>query len=536
MSSHAAQPHVGVSKPAETPGGVAPDDAGALTKKASAGMAWLMAQTLGYKILSLFGTIYLTHLIDPEHLGQMTLALGVAAFTNFLQQPGLREVLVQRRARSPHWDEPALPLSLAFGVGAGVLTALAGPLGAWFWNSPGLVWLLLILAVQAPLSGLSVVPEAMLQSQLRFRAIAVLEFVRAVGLLLSQIGLAFALSSAGHREWGAFALAAPVPVWAMFRCAGLWLAARPQVRWRPRPRLWRYLWTDSAKLFAASLVGLFISQGSLFVLGRWYDDRVVGLYAFAFNLSLITAVMLTQNIAMVVFPVLSTMQDQPERLLRVFLRSGRLLNMIAVPLCLLQGALAEPFIRTVCQPKWAGSVEIMQALSVAMAFVVIWPSSRSLMQAQGRYNLALVMQCLHATLFMSAVIVAARLGQGLAVAIGVACVYAFIGIVDPFMGIRPLGGRLRDVLALFAGPSIAGLLGVVAPALAARALFPADREWIPGLSGAFTTAYLPQAALACMASAVTCVLVYRVVMPHELRELVGLGAKMLERVSGRFRR
>jgi PST family polysaccharide transporter len=515
------------------------DDAATLKSKASKGMAWLMAQTLGYKVISLFGTIYLTFLIAPEHLGQMTLALGVASFTNFLQQPGLREVLVQRRTRTARWDGPALSLAATMGFVAMVMTALAAPLAGLAWESPAVVNLLLILSMAAPFFGLAVVPEARLQSQLRFGALAAVEFLRGTGLLLSQIGLAYWAKTSGHTDWGAYALAAPVPAFAAMRCVGLWLAAAQPVRLSVRPSRWRFLWTDSAKLFVSSMVGMVISQGSLFVLGWRYDAQVVGLYAFAFNLSLITAVMITQNIGMVIFPVLSTMQRDPQRLKSTFLRSGRLLNMLAIPACLLQGALAEPFVRTVCDPRWAGSAPIMEILSVAMALIVIWPSSRALMQAQGRYTLALVMQLTHSTLFIIAVIIAAQVGQGVSVAVAVTIVYALIGLLDPAMALRPIGGTLRDVVSLVAAPMVVGLLGVVGVCAGVRWLLPADHEYLPAVQRwlssdhhRVTTAYFPQAVAMIAGSLTVCTLLYSALMPHEFAELLHL----VRRILGRFSR
>ncbi len=485
-------------------------------------MGWVLAQTVGYKVISLFGTLYLTRLIAPEHLGQMTLALGVAAFTNFLQQPGLREVLVQRRTRSPQWDHPALSLSIVLGLVAAGLTVASGPWAALKWQSPVVLDLLLILALAAPFFGLAIVPEAMLQCQLRFRALAVIEFVRGTGLLVAQIAIAFILHRAGHTEYGAYALALPVPVFAAFRCVALWLAARPPVRWPPRPRvrLWRFLGPDAGKLFASSIFGLVISQGSLFALGFAYAEDVVGLYSFAFNLSLITAVMLTQNIASVIFPVLSTMQDDPARLKRTFLASGRLLNMIAVPACLLQGALAEPFIVLACDPKYLGSIPIMQVLSIAMAFVVIWPSSKSLMQAQGRFRMALLMHALHATLFVGAIAFAATRGHaqgGVTVAIAVAGVYLFIGLVDPLVAIRPLGGTVREVLRLFAAPAVVGLVGVVGVYFALRQV-----PWL-------RTNMIAQGIAMCLCSGATCLGLYRVLAPKELELVLHYAGKAIRR-------
>ncbi|MBL8756989.1 MAG: oligosaccharide flippase family protein [Phycisphaerae bacterium] len=509
-------------------GPAAGQDEAHIARQTARGMAWLMAQTLGYKVISLFGTIYLTKLITPEHLGQMTLALGVAAFTNFLQQPGLREVLVQRRTRVRGWDHPAFSLSVVLGLAATALTAAAAPASLRWWHSDVVLHLLLILSVAAPFFGLAIVPEAKLQCELRFRGLAIIEFARGTGLLLTQIALAFWMKHAGHTDWGAYALAAPVPVFAALRCGAMWWAARPRVRWTPRVQLWRLLGADSAKLFLSSLLGLCISQGAIFALGFYATEDVVGLYSFAFNLSLITAVMLTQNIAAVIFPVLSTMQDDPARLRRTFLSSGRMLNLIAVPACFLQGALAEPFIATVCNPKWAGSIPVMQVLSIAMAFVVIWPSSKSLMQARGRFGLALFMHALHATLYVAAVWLTARAtgGHGVAVAWAVTGVYVFIGLADPYVAVRTLDahtpgehGPLRDVMGLFAVPMVVGLVGV-AGVYAALVQVPYLR-----------THLVAQGAAVILCSGAACLGLYRVLAPREFARGLEMARSMKARLK-----
>jgi len=141
-------------------------------QKAASGMTWLALQTIGYKIISFFGQVLLTYMIVPEDSAQINLALGVAAFTNFLQQPGLREVLVQRRSRSARWDEIGLWFSVSLGIVAALLTIAAGPIAAWWFQSPNVAYLLFILALAAPLTGLGTVPEARLQCEMRFKLLS----------------------------------------------------------------------------------------------------------------------------------------------------------------------------------------------------------------------------------------------------------------------------------------------------------------------------------------------------------------------------
>ncbi|MGQ0628433.1 MAG: oligosaccharide flippase family protein [Phycisphaerales bacterium] len=487
-------------------------------QKAASGMAWLLAQTLGYKVLSFFGQIVLTHLILPEHTAQINLALGVAAFTNFLQQPGLREVLVQRRTRNPRWDEVGMWFGISLGVVAGVLTLVAGPVAAWWFQSPPVANLLFVLAIAAPLTGLGTVSEARLQCELRIKALAIIEVVKATGILAGTV----ALASMG---WGAYAFALPVPIMAAAKTLLMWQMARPRFGRRLHARRWKFLLTDSLTLFVASMVTLLITQGSLFVLARRADDHQAGLYAFGYNLSLTSFALLAYNIGNVMFPMLSSMQGDAARLVSTFRRSGRLLNLLGVPACLLQGALAAPFIGIACNARWAGSIPVLQILSIAMSLVITWPSSRSLVQAQGRYTLGLLVIAIDAVVFLTAVGLATYLSPTpSSVALGVVAAFLFTGLFNAWVALRPIGGSWRDVLHTVLTPTAIGWLsvgGAYAAAVFARRHVPIDGRVGP---------LLLEGAITLTLSAALFFGLLRMLDPASWVELSGFA----RRIAGRF--
>ncbi len=488
-----------------------PDVGGAADQRAAAsGMRWLMLQSLAYKAISFFGQIWLTHLVSPKDTGLITLALAVAVFTNFLQQQGLREVLVRLRARHERWDGTALWLALALGVVGFALTAGAAPVAAWAFGAPELRALLLTVAFSAPIMALSSVPEAKLQSELRFKALAGIEFLRGVGTL--GLTLIFA-----YRGMGAMAFALPLPINVAIRLVLLWALARPRWSARAHVRRWRFLFADSLVLFAASLATQLIPQASFFIMGRRHDELEVGLYAFANNLSVTTAVVITQNIGAVMFPVFARNQGDPALLRESFLRSGRLLQVLAVPLCFLQGALAGPFIGLACGERYHDSVEMLQVLSVGMAFVVVWPSSRALMQAQGRYRMCLAMALLHAGGYALAATLGAWLGGGLAVSLCVSAAFFAIGIIDPWIALRPVGGTLRQVVGMSLVPLVVSTLGIALPlVLITRLEF-------------FATHLVAQGAAVSIAGALGCLVLYRLLAPKDLADILGFVAGVLKR-------
>jgi O-antigen/teichoic acid export membrane protein len=443
-----------------------------LTHRTARGFAWLMVDTFGSKVVNVVGQIALARLLLPEHWGLVGLAYTVAAFADVASNAGLREVLIQRHNRFKRWANAATWMSVALGMISGLLMVLATPLATWFYNSPQLPPLMLVMAATLPVWSLGSVPEALLRSQLRFRAVSVINLVRSGGIMALSVAFAWL-------GWGAFSFVVPRAIMGLGITLLLWglalrierrtsddecrsypVAHKSLVRWNPQFRRWRYLIGDTGLLLLATLLLSVIAQGGYIVLGRFHTDEAVGMYFFAYNLSLQTVVLFGLNLANVLLPALSKLQENQARLLSAFLRAARLLAAIGVPLCLLQAAVAAPAIRAVFSAKWVPAIPILQVLSISMAWMMTWNISKSLLQAQGRFMTHLIVIGVYAVCFLGAVTVAAMTsGAGAdgyagarAVAIATAIFFSIAGPVDLYIALQGAGGGWRDVWRVYAAP------------------------------------------------------------------------------------
>ncbi len=365
----------------------------------------MVGQGVTAKVLAVVGQIVLARFLGPRKWGLVGLAYTVFGFANLIQQSGVREVLIHRQARFYRWANAGFWMSLTGGLLAGAIMAAAAPLAAHFYSQgPQFVWLILILAVSAPLSSLAIVPTALLQNQLRFRPLTVVTLMTTIG----TFGLAIIFA---WRGWGAFSYILPVPIVALANAAWLWAIARPPIRLRPQLRRWRYLIGDSGRTLGAAFFFNVTVQGGVVVLGLFHaDDATIGIYTFALVLSLQTTQLLTANFGSVLFPALSQLQGDPPRQQQAFLRAVRCLTLIGVPLCLLQAACSESLLRLLYGTKWMGAVHVLQVLSIAMAVQLANPAAISLLQAQGRFRTVLNLSMGCALLFLVFTVAGAVLG------------------------------------------------------------------------------------------------------------------------------
>jgi O-antigen/teichoic acid export membrane protein len=452
-----------------------------LARRTGHGFVWLMAQTLGSKIVGMGGQFVLAWLLTPDDFGLWGSASIVMGFSGLLQQAGLRETLIHRQRTYHLWANSAFWMSVTLGILGGALTAAAAVPAANFFHEKRLVGILLVLAATAPLMSLDMVAEAKLQNQLRFGLLAGVNWGVAVATLLLTIVFASILPA----QYKAYSFVLPRPIYALTRLWILWATARPPVKWDAQVHRWKYLLRDSATLFSSNLFLMLQWQGDYIVLARLYAKSILGVYFLAFNLSIQTMQLFTGNLTSVLFPALSKLQGDPKRQIRAFLDATRMLALVAVPLCFLQMGVADPGVRMFFQDnKWQDAIPVLQALSLGMAFRVVASPGGSLIQAQGRFRVILVTNIINAIVFLSLVTIGALMGDvnapslwhrpATTVGIAVAVYFALIGPIFLYVAIHPSGGTWRDIWNVYVAPMFASVIAV-ASAMAIGSLVPVNQ-------------------------------------------------------------
>jgi O-antigen/teichoic acid export membrane protein len=112
----------------------------------------------------------------------------------------------------------------------------------------------------------------------------------------------------------------------------------------------------------------------------------------------------------VTFPVLSTIQDEDERLASAYRRFIQLSAFIVFPLMLGLSAVADPFIRLTLTDKWAGSIYLLQILCFALMWYPIHAINLNLLQVKGRSDYFLKLEIYKKIMGISVLCVTIPLG------------------------------------------------------------------------------------------------------------------------------
>lgn len=428
-------------------------------RRAAVGFMLMSLQSLATRVLTFAAQFALAALLLPDDFGLAAIAMTVGAFAALVQQLGTREVLVARQHRFGAWEAAAHRVALGAGVLIGGVVALAGPVLAYVYGDARLVGLVAVVALSAPINGVSIVHEARLQADLRFRALAGLNLLQ--GSLQPLLAIVLALLGLG-----AYAFVLPRTVTAVARAAYLLPLVTVRTGGRRAAR-WRLIGSLGAPAFATNIMHTLGSAAPAAALGLFADKAVVGFFAFAFNVAVQTVLLFAQTLDSILFPTLGRLRAEPARQRDAVLRSARALAASIVPVCALQAVGAPAVLDLLFVDKWDDAALPTQILSAGMVFFALYIPAGSLLQAHGRFRDRLVIASIwNIALAALAVPASAFAGvPGLCAAM-IAC-YAGAAAHIWVAAIRPIGGGAADALRV-ALPSLA--IG----AAAAAAGFAAD--------------------------------------------------------------
>ena len=125
------------------------------------------------------------------------------------------------------------------------------------------------------------------------------------------------------------------------------------------------------------------------LLGRFWGAEALGLYGRAFALANLPVQQLNSSLNTVAFPALSSIQGDPERLNRSFLKGYAVVISVTIPVTISCALFAEEIVRILLGPKWIGAAPVLRLLvPTVLVFALVNPFAWFL-QATGRVSRSL---------------------------------------------------------------------------------------------------------------------------------------------------
>ena len=253
---------------------------------------------------------------------------------------------------------------------------LLAPVLAWFYREPSLVGITLAMAGTFLLTGSTVQHMALLNRQMRFKAIAGVQ----IGSMVAGVAVGIVMAWFGFGYWSLVGVQLATPLAA---CILAWSSSR----WRPqffiRRSGTRPLLGFGFKLTAGGFICSLARVDSLLI-GRFCGSESLGLYSRASALLMRPLEQAITPIEAVFVPTLSRLQAQPDRYRRSFLSLFKAVALAGFAFGGLLFALARPLTLVVLGPKWEKVAVIFAAFTVFAIYFPLSTVSTWLFVSQGR--------------------------------------------------------------------------------------------------------------------------------------------------------
>lgn len=330
------------------------------------GFAKACAQSANFT-LRVGSLMVLARLLDPKDFGLVAMVTAVTGVFSLFKDAGLSMATIQRATITTDQSSTLFWVNMLVGaILASLLIAIAPVLVA-FYHEPRLYWVVVALAADFLFTGATAQHSALLQRQMRFVAVAVID----ISALLASISVAITMAATG---WGYWALVGQAVTSPGTSAICTWVA----VRWIPgMPR--RKVGIRSMMRFGGTVTlnGLIVYVAynlEKVLLGRFWGAEALGIYGRAYQLINIPTDNLNSSIGGVAFSALSRLQDDPSRFKSYFLKGYSLVLALTIPVTIACAVFADDLILVILGPKWKDVTLIFRLLTpTILVFAMINP-------------------------------------------------------------------------------------------------------------------------------------------------------------------
>jgi PST family polysaccharide transporter len=311
----------------------------------------------------------LARLLEPKDFGLVGMVTAFTGVLTLFRDFGLSSAAVQRTTVTEEQVSTLFWINMLVGVLLGLLAVAMAPFIAAFYHEPRLSKVTLVLAAGFFFNAAGVQHSALLQRQMRFTALSVINIVSLI------VGTAIAIggAKAGYGYWSLVAMTVTLPITSTI---GFWLTAA----WIPgMPR--KQAGVRSMIRFGGTVTlnGLVVYVANNFekiLLGRYWGVDALGLYGRAYQLVNIPTDNINSSVGEVAFSALSRLQDDPPRLKSYFLKGYSLVLALTLPITTACVLFADDIVVVLLGPKWKDTAAIFRFLGpTIMVFAIANPLS-----------------------------------------------------------------------------------------------------------------------------------------------------------------
>ena len=374
-----------------------------LKKKATLSLVWTFTQQFGNQLIGFIVSLVLARILLPEEFGLIGMIVVVVAIANVLLDGGLTKSLI----RDPDCDQSDYSTVFIFHLVASIVIYIGvfflAPLIADFYDQPILTAITRVYSLTIIITSFSVVQFARLTKVMDFKTQTLIAIPAAVIGGVTGVWMAY-------NGYGVWSLVYSSLITSIVSTAQMWIYSD----WLPSLEFdrnkFRKHFDFGYKLTISDLLNRIFNNIFLIVIGKYFSASQVGFYTRAETMKQLPVTNITNALNKVTFPLFVSIQDDDERLRRVYKKLMLMVMFVLTPVLIFLAVLAEPVFVFLFTAKWLPAVPYFQILCVTGILFPLHSYNLTILNVKGRSDLFLKLEVVKKIIIVITIIVAIPYG------------------------------------------------------------------------------------------------------------------------------
>jgi PST family polysaccharide transporter len=416
------------------------------------------------RIFDLVFIILLARILSPKDFGIVAMGTTFTGFLGLFCSMGLAQPTIQREKLMNAQVSVLFWLSLSIGVTLMILTMIASPWIAYFFDEPDVQLITTLLGISFVFASTETQPNALLTRRMQFARLATARFI---GTL---VGGSLALTSACLGA-GPYSL--------VFRVLGTTLITFSFTWWfsgfkpsRPQRAVGvGSMIRQGGFLTGFSIINYFARHLDNILIGRFLGTAPLGLYGRVYGLTMLPISLVTAPLAGVILSTLSKLQNDRARLEKTYVKILRFVSILSFPIGMGMFLSAEELTIVLFGEAWEDSIPALRWLALCVVFQPLNYNHGNLYITAGQTHKLFWWGLLSSLLIILCFIIGIYGGSIESVARAYALGITFLFIPGLTYAFRAASLSVRPALLVFMRP-LACTLGMAGCILFANVLLP----------------------------------------------------------------
>lgn len=368
-------------------------------KSVGGSVFWAYVDRISAQGVSAIISIILARLIDPEHYGIIAMATILVQFMDVFVNPGFSSALVQRKNPDELDYSTMCWFNIVLSFVLYLIIFILAPFVERFYEIEMLTLLIRVLALNLPFAAVISVQKAYMHKNLLFKRYF---FVSFFGTTTAGT-VAIIMANMGFGVWA-------LVVYSLAKCVMDCVLSFFIIRWRPRLMAsvsrFREMFGFGRKVFGVTLLDVAYSEINSLIIGKKYTTADLACYQRGQFYPRLLVNNVISSITEVMFPVLSNMQDNKQRMLDTMRKTIKACDYLLFPMMFGLFACADSFVVALLTEMWIESVPFLRIMCLYQLAIPISSIIYQGIKASGQASLLLKIEIIKKIYCVGVVVVA----------------------------------------------------------------------------------------------------------------------------------